>query len=54
MYDLYPITVHIKAGVRSYGHFLTRICAVVGGVFAVTGMFDRWVHGIVTALEKKE
>lgn len=53
MYDLYPISVTIKDGVRSYGHFLTRVCAVVGGVFAVTGMFDNWVHGIVTALEKK-
>mmetsp|Transcript_49667 Transcript_49667/g.94914 ORF Transcript_49667/g.94914 Transcript_49667/m.94914 type:complete len:344 (-) Transcript_49667:178-1209(-) len=53
MYDLYPITVHIKESTRSFGHFLTRLCAVVGGVFAVSGMLDRTVHSIVQAFGKQ-
>mmetsp|Transcript_42676 Transcript_42676/g.51817 ORF Transcript_42676/g.51817 Transcript_42676/m.51817 type:complete len:356 (-) Transcript_42676:115-1182(-) len=48
MYDLSAITVQITEKQRSLGHFLTRVCAVVGGVFAVTGMLDRFVHRILT------
>lgn len=50
MYDLFPITVEIKERRRSVGHFLTRVCAVVGGVFAVSGMLDRGVHAAITFL----
>eukprot|EP00232_Nephroselmis_pyriformis_P005776 CAMPEP_0182908472 /NCGR_PEP_ID=MMETSP0034_2-20130328/35229_1 /TAXON_ID=156128 /ORGANISM="Nephroselmis pyriformis, Strain CCMP717" /LENGTH=203 /DNA_ID=CAMNT_0025044653 /DNA_START=3 /DNA_END=611 /DNA_ORIENTATION=- len=50
LYDLSPITVSITEKKRAVAHFLTRICAVVGGVFAVTGMLDKWVHGIVHSL----
>jgi len=53
MYDLFPITVEIKERRRSVGHFLTRVCAVVGGVFAVSGMLDRGVHALVTRLHPK-
>ena len=49
-YDLFPITVEIKERRRSVGHFLTRVCAVVGGVFAVSGMLDRGVHAAITFL----
>mmetsp|Transcript_32124 Transcript_32124/g.44540 ORF Transcript_32124/g.44540 Transcript_32124/m.44540 type:complete len:338 (+) Transcript_32124:258-1271(+) len=47
MYDLYPITVNIKEQQKSLGHFLTRLCAVIGGVFAVSGMLDRLIHSVV-------
>jgi hypothetical protein len=52
-YDLFPITVEIKERRRSVGHFLTRVCAVVGGVFAVSGMLDRGVHALLTRLHPK-
>ena len=32
LYDLSPITVEISDAPGSLGHFLTRVCAVVGGV----------------------
>jgi endoplasmic reticulum-Golgi intermediate compartment protein 3 len=38
LYDLSPITVTIKEERRSFLHFLTRLCAVLGGTFAMTGM----------------
>lgn len=36
IYDLSPITVTVTDQRRSVFHFLVRICAVVGGVFAVS------------------
>jgi len=54
LYDLSPITVEISDAPKSLGHFLTRVCAVVGGVFAVTGMLDRWIHRAVNLINKAE
>lgn len=50
LYDLSPITVTIKEQRRSFLHFLTRLCAVLGGTFALTGMLDRWIYRLVEAL----
>lgn len=36
-YDISPISVTISETRKSFAHLLTRFCAVVGGVFAVTG-----------------
>ncbi len=38
IYDLYPISIAISDSRRSIAHFLVRVCAVLGGVFAVTGV----------------
>lgn len=38
LYDLSPITVTIREERRSFLHFLTRLCAVLGGTFALTGL----------------
>ncbi|KAG6549620.1 hypothetical protein Mapa_008598 [Marchantia paleacea] len=47
VYDLSPIAVNVREERRHIGHFFTRICAVLGGTFAVTGMLDRWVYRLV-------
>lgn len=52
LYDLSPITVTIKEERRSFLHFLTRLCAVLGGTFALTGMLDRWMYRLLEALTK--
>ncbi|CAL5203496.1 unnamed protein product [Lathyrus oleraceus] len=52
LYDLSPITVTIKEERRSFIHFITRLCAVLGGTFAVTGMLDRWMFRLVEAATK--
>lgn len=39
LYDLSPITVTIKEERRSFLHFITRLCAVLGGTFALTGLY---------------
>ena len=38
VYDLSPIVVTVKEHRRNFGHFITRLCAVLGGTFAVTGL----------------
>ncbi|XP_024181881.1 endoplasmic reticulum-Golgi intermediate compartment protein 3 isoform X1 [Rosa chinensis] len=52
LYDLSPITVTIKEERRKFLHFITRLCAVLGGTFALTGMLDRWMFRFVEALTK--
>ena len=37
IYDISPISVTITETRKSFAHLLVRVCAVVGGVFAVTG-----------------
>lgn len=52
LYDLSPITVTIREERRSFLHFITRLCAVLGGTFALTGMLDRWMYRIVEGVMK--
>ncbi|XP_059653538.1 uncharacterized protein LOC132300470 isoform X1 [Cornus florida] len=52
LYDLSPITVTIKEERRNFLHFITRLCAVLGGTFAVTGMLDRWMYRFIEMLTK--
>ena len=42
LYDLSPISVDIVESHPSLLHFLTRLCAVVGGGFTVTGALPCW------------
>ncbi|XP_010532527.1 PREDICTED: endoplasmic reticulum-Golgi intermediate compartment protein 3 [Tarenaya hassleriana] len=53
LYDLSPITVAIKEERRSFLHFLTRLCAVLGGTFALTGMLDRWMFRLLESITKR-
>ncbi|KAK6925618.1 Endoplasmic reticulum vesicle transporter, C-terminal, partial [Dillenia turbinata] len=48
LYDLSPITVTIREESRSFMHFITRLCAVLGGTFALTGrVLDLFHHNPV-------
>lgn len=53
LYDLSPITVTIREEKRSFTHFITRLCAVLGGTFALTGMLDRWMYRLIEAATRK-
>ncbi|XP_047338008.1 endoplasmic reticulum-Golgi intermediate compartment protein 3-like [Impatiens glandulifera] len=52
LYDLSPITVTIKEERRSFLHFITRLCAVLGGTFALTGLLDRWMYRLLETIMK--
>lgn len=53
LYDLSPITVTIREERRNFLHFITRLCAVLGGTFALTGMLDKWMYRFLEAVMKK-
>ena len=38
---------------QSFASFLTQICAIIGGVFTVTGLFDGAVFHSSNALRRK-
>jgi len=53
MYDLSPIMVKFTEKQRSFPHFLTSVCAIVGGVFTVAGIIDSLVYHSMRTLKKK-
>ncbi|CAN6454683.1 unnamed protein product [Victoria cruziana] len=52
LYDMSPITVAIMEVRHSFLHFITRLCAVLGGTFAMTGMLDRWMYRFLEAVTR--
>ncbi|KAG6406784.1 hypothetical protein SASPL_134395 [Salvia splendens] len=52
-YDLSPIKVTHTEEHASFLHFLTHICAIVGGVFTVAGIVDSFIYHGKKALTKK-
>lgn len=40
VYDVAPFLVEIKRVTVPLSHLLTRLCAIVGGVFSVMGVLD--------------
>ncbi|KAG4200675.1 hypothetical protein ERO13_A05G228000v2 [Gossypium hirsutum] len=60
IYDLSPIKVTFAEGHVSFLHFLTNVCAIVGGVvhctagvFAVSGIIDSCIYHGQKAMKKK-
>eukprot|EP00294_Goniomonas_avonlea_P016447 CAMPEP_0114560418 /NCGR_PEP_ID=MMETSP0114-20121206/11451_1 /TAXON_ID=31324 /ORGANISM="Goniomonas sp, Strain m" /LENGTH=323 /DNA_ID=CAMNT_0001745967 /DNA_START=286 /DNA_END=1257 /DNA_ORIENTATION=+ len=43
-YDLSPIMVRFSEQRKSFLHFLTSVCAIVGGVFTVAGILDGVIY----------
>ncbi|CAI9763892.1 unnamed protein product [Fraxinus pennsylvanica] len=52
-YDLSPIKVTFTETHISFLHFLTNVCAIVGGVFTVSGIIDSFVYHGQKAIKKK-
>lgn len=53
MYDLSPMMVQLTEHKKSLAHFLTGVCAIIGGVFTVAGMVDGMLYHSTRALKKK-
>lgn len=53
MYDLSPIMVQIQESKKSFLRFLTNLCAIVGGVFTVAGIFDALLHSTLERFKNK-
>jgi hypothetical protein len=53
IYDISPIMVRYEERRKSFTHFLTGVCAIVGGVFTVAGIVDSLVYHSLRSLQKK-
>jgi len=52
-YDMSPISITYREYQRSFAHFLTGVCAIVGGVFTIMGMFDKIVYHSTHSFKEK-
>eukprot|EP00931_Biecheleriopsis_adriatica_P099721 TRINITY_DN7441_c0_g1_i1.p1 TRINITY_DN7441_c0_g1~~TRINITY_DN7441_c0_g1_i1.p1 ORF type:complete len:421 (-),score=71.04 TRINITY_DN7441_c0_g1_i1:95-1357(-) len=43
-YDFTPFEVRVTRSRKSLWHFVTECCAILGGIFAFSGMLDNFVH----------
>lgn len=53
-YDLSPMHVEVKEQSVAFYHFLTSVCAIIGGVFTVLGLMDSVVYHGITAMGGKQ
>ncbi|CAG9462263.1 unnamed protein product [Pedinophyceae sp. YPF-701] len=53
-YDLSPIKVEVVEERASFLHFLTNVCAIVGGVFTVAGILEATVYHAARIRKKIE
>jgi len=53
MYELSPIMVKFTESHKSFAHFLTGVCAIIGGVFTVAGLVDSLIYQGMRSLKKK-
>lgn len=52
-YELSPLMVKYTEKTKSFGHFATNACAIIGGVFTVAGLIDSLLYHSVRAIQKK-
>ncbi|XP_043977609.1 endoplasmic reticulum-Golgi intermediate compartment protein 3 isoform X2 [Gambusia affinis] len=53
LYELSPMMVKFTEKHRSLTHFLTGVCAIIGGVFTVAGLIDSLIYHSARAIQKK-
>lgn len=52
--ELSPMQVLITENQRSFSHFITNVCAIIGGVFTVAGILDSILHNTFRIMKKVE
>ncbi|KAB5534787.1 hypothetical protein DKX38_017873 [Salix brachista] len=53
-FELSPMQVLITENPKSFWHFITNVCAIIGGVFTVAGILDSILHNTVRMMKKVE
>lgn len=53
-FELSPMQVLITENPKSFSHFLTNVCAIIGGVFTVAGILDSILHNTIRLMKKVE
>mgnify|MGYP003328867161 CR=1 FL=1 len=52
-YDVSPMQVVVREERKTFANFLTQLCAIIGGVFTVTGLLDGAIFHGGNSLRKK-
>jgi len=52
-YELAPVMVKYQQKEKSFGHFASGLCAIIGGVFTVAGIIDKLVYNSARILQQK-
>ncbi|KAA0046496.1 protein disulfide-isomerase 5-4-like [Cucumis melo var. makuwa] len=53
-FELSPMQVVITENQKSFSHFITNVCAIIGGVFTVAGILDALLHNTIRLMKKVE
>ncbi|XP_039028492.1 protein disulfide isomerase-like 5-4 [Hibiscus syriacus] len=53
-FELSPMQVLITEDSKSFSHFITNVCAIIGGVFTVAGILDSVFHNTIRLVRKTE
>ncbi|KAI8552761.1 hypothetical protein RHMOL_Rhmol06G0292500 [Rhododendron molle] len=53
-FQLSPMQVLILENSKSFSHFITNVCAIIGGVFTVAGILDSILHSTMKFVKKVE
>ncbi|XP_042504234.1 protein disulfide isomerase-like 5-4 [Macadamia integrifolia] len=53
-FELSPMQVLVTENPKSFSHFITNVCAIIGGVFTVAGILDSILHNAIRAARKVE
>ncbi|KAF8409522.1 hypothetical protein HHK36_005599 [Tetracentron sinense] len=53
-FELSPMQVLVTENPKSFSHFITNVCAIVGGVFTVAGILDSILHNTMRLVKKVE
>ena len=54
IYDFSPIMISFTEHTTSFAHFLTSLCAIVGGIFTVAGIIDSFIYHLMKQLAKNQ
>lgn len=53
IYEFSPFKVQVEAKQMPFAHFITSTCAIIGGVFTITGLVDSLMYHLFTKRAKK-
>ncbi|CAN0899934.1 Protein disulfide-isomerase 5-4 [Linum grandiflorum] len=53
-FELSPMQVLIMDDPKSFSHFITNVCAIIGGIFTVAGILDSILHNTIRLVKKVE
>ncbi|KAL2523675.1 Protein disulfide-isomerase 5-3 [Abeliophyllum distichum] len=53
-FELSPMQVLITENSKSFSHFITNVCTIIGGVFTVAGFVDSILHNTMRLIKKVE